>query len=263
MRISVNQRTLAVQRKTREWAGAACGRRTLRRLWCAMAVLLAMAAGSVAYAQDKSPQDAAGQSARKSETSAKNVSDPNDLWWSKWDAAIRDPNNPVEMLEAKWNAIAALLQNKEPDPDPSRKKKIIDKIVSPIIDTELMAKLVLGRTHWPKLTVPQQKRFTELFAVRLKNFYLDKTSLYQDEKVFFKPAVQARTGIQVPMTLISNEKEVSILYKLHKTGDGWKIFDVEIEGISILMTYRSQFDDMLRKGSVQSLLSELEKPAVP
>jgi phospholipid transport system substrate-binding protein len=126
-----------------------------------------------------------------------------------------------------------------------------------------MAKLVLGRTHWPKLSVPQQKRFTELFAVRLKNFYLDKTSLYQDEKVFFKPAIQMRTGIQIPMTLISNEKEVSILYKLHKTADCWKIFDVEIEGISILMTYRSQFDDMLRKGSVQTLLSELEKSAAP
>ena len=202
------------------------------------------------------------------------VNDPNELWWSRWDAFVNDPNDPNELLEAKWNAVVTVLQNKELDQ--KLKKKIIDKIMSPIFDSELMAKLVLGRTHWPKLTAPQHKRFTELFAERLKSFYLEKTTLYKNEKVLFKPAIQKKNTIHIPVVLISNDKEVAILYKLHKMGEQckdkvdehcknkmnecWKIYDVEIEGISILLTYRSQFDDILRRGSVKELFFELEKP---
>jgi phospholipid transport system substrate-binding protein len=70
------------------------------------------------------------------------------------------------------------------------------------------------------------------------------------------------------MVLISQDKEIAILYKLHKLdvqGKGrvnmpWRIYDVEIEGVSILLTYRSQFDDILRRGTVEDLLSHLEKP---
>ncbi|HUV64296.1 MAG TPA: ABC transporter substrate-binding protein [Sedimentisphaerales bacterium] len=169
-------------------------------------------------------------------------------------------------MEAKWNAVVTVLQNKELEQ--KLKGKIIDKIISPIFDTELMAKLALGRTHWPKLTAPQHKRFTELFAERLKSFYMEKTTLFKNEKVLFKSAVQQKDTIQMPMVLISNDEEAAILYKLHKMDEAgrskmneyWKIYDVEIEGISILLTYRSQFDDILRRGSVEDLLSQLEKP---
>jgi phospholipid transport system substrate-binding protein len=51
-----------------------------------------------------------------------------------------------------------------------------------------------------------------------------------------------------------------VLYKLRKVRKRWKIYDVEIQGVSILLTYRSQFDDILRNGSVEELLARLEKP---
>jgi phospholipid transport system substrate-binding protein len=62
------------------------------------------------------------------------------------------------------------------------------------------------------------------------------------------------------MVLISNGKGAAVLYKLHKTSERWKIYDVEIQGVSILLTYRSQFDDILRRGSVEDLLFQLKKP---
>ena len=233
-------------------------------LWCVVLVLLVL--GHNVNADEKRPNDANKPPEAKSDLRAMDANDPNELWWSRWDAVVKDPNDPNELLEAKWNAVVTVLQNKELDQ--KLKKKIIDKIMSPVFDSELMAKLVLGRTHWPKLTAPQQKRFTELFAERLKNFYLEKTTLYKNEKVLFKPAMQKKNTIQIPMVLISNDKEVAILYKLHKmdeTGGSkmneyWKIYDVEIEGISILLTYRSQFDDILRRGSVKDLFDQLEKP---
>ena len=234
-------------------------------LWCVIPVLLVL--GHSVYADEKCPNVANDeQLGGKSDSTALDANDSNELWWSRWDAFVKDLNDPNELLEAKWNAVVTVIQNKELEQ--KLKGKIIDKIISPIFDTELMAKLALGRTHWSKLTAPQHKRFTELFAERLKNFYLEKTTVYNNEKALFKPAIQEKNSIHIPMVLISDGKEESILYKLHKmneTGGSkmkeyWKIYDVEIEGISILLTYRSQFDDILRRGSVKDLFDQLEKP---
>ncbi|TFG46860.1 MAG: ABC transporter substrate-binding protein [Candidatus Brocadiia bacterium] len=210
-------------------------------IWCTGLVLLVL-----------------GHGVNADEKCAKTANDPNELWWSRWDAVVKDSNDPNELLGAKWNAVITVLQNKEPDQ--TIKKKIIDKIMSPIFDFELMAKLSLGKTHWPKLTEPQRKRFTELFTGRLRNFYLEKTTLYKNEKVLFKPAIQKKNAIHIPVVLVSSDKEVAILYKLHKSGKCWKIYDVEVQGVSILLTYRSLVDDILRRGTIEDLLSELEKP---
>ena len=233
-------------------------------LWCVVLVLLVL--GHNVNADEKYSNDANKPPEAKTDSAAPDANHPNELWWRRWDAVVKNPNNPNELLEAKWNAVVTVLMNKELDLE--LKKKIIDKIMKPVFDTELMAKLALGRTHWPKLTAPQQKRFTELFTERLKNFYLDKTTLYNNEKVLFKPAIQKKNTIHIPVVLISNDKEVAILCKFHKMNETGgskmneyrKIYDVEIEGVSVLLTYRSQFDDILRRGSVKDLFDQLEKP---
>ncbi len=233
-------------------------------LWCMVLVLLVL--GHSVNADEKYSNGANKPNEAKSGSGVKDANDPNELWWSRWDAFVKDPNDPNELLGAKWNAVVTVLQNKELDQE--LKKKIIDKIISPIFDSELMAKLVLGKTHWSKLTAPQHKRFTELFAERLKSFYLEKTTLYKNEKVLFKPAMQKKNTIYIPMVLISNDEEVAILYKLHKMDEErkdkvtehWKIYDVEVQGVSILLTYRSQFDDILNRGGVKELFFQLEKP---
>jgi phospholipid transport system substrate-binding protein len=184
--------------------------------------------------------------------------DPNELSLSKWDAVIEDPNDPNELVRAKWDAVVKVLQAK--DLDKEVKKRLINRIVTPIFDFPLMAKLVLGRRHWPKLTTPQREKFTKLFTERLKSSYLEKTKLYTGEKASLKPAVRKKTAIYIPMELISKDKEIAILYKLRKADKHWKVYDVEIQGVSILLTYRSQFDDILRRGTVKDLLSRLEKP---
>jgi phospholipid transport system substrate-binding protein len=174
-----------------------------------------------------------------------------------------DPNYPAdpnELVRLKWDAVISVLQNKELEQ--KAKDKQIDKIVSPIFDFPLMAKLSLGREHWPKFTALQREKFTELFIKRLKTSYQEKVTLYTDEQAFFKPAVEQRNRktIHIPMELISQEKEIDVLYKLRKVKKRWKIYDVEIQGVSILLTYRSQFDDILRTGSVEELLARLEEP---
>ena len=170
----------------------------------------------------------------------------------------KDPNDPNELLRTKWNAVISVLQRK--DIDEKAKKKQVSKIVSPIFDFPLMAKLALGRKHWPKLTPPEREKFTRLFVERLKTSYREKVALYTNERVSFKPAVQKKRIVYIPMELISKDRKIVMLYKLRKVDKRWKIYDVEIQGVSILLTYRSQFDDILRNGTVEDLLSRLEKP---
>ncbi|MGB2863599.1 MAG: ABC transporter substrate-binding protein [Sedimentisphaerales bacterium] len=167
------------------------------------------------------------------------------------------PNDPRELLRVKWDAVITVLKNKEIDHDAREKK--INKIVNSIFDFPLMAKLALGRKHWPKLTPPQREKFTRLFIEMLRTSYREKITLYTDENVQFKPAVKNKSVVFIPVELKSKDKKVAILYKLRKVGKRWKVYDVEIQGISILLTYRSQFDDILSRGTVEDLLSRLEK----
>ncbi len=169
-----------------------------------------------------------------------------------------DPNDPEELLRNKWDAIVSILQKK--DIENKVKEAKISKIVTPIFDFPLMAKLALGRKHWPKFTPPQREKFTRLFSGRLKTFYWEKIALYKDEKVLFKPKTQKKKTIYIPTELRYKDKKVAILYKLRKVEKRWKVYDVEIQGVSILKTYRSQFDEILRRDTVEDLLSRLEKP---
>lgn len=213
----------------------------MKRLWCVLIIVLI--ASQSANAGDKAPSE---------------PNDPNELLWKKWDAVIKDPNDPNELLWKKWCAVTKVLQTKAIAQE--TKEKIIDKIVTPIFDFPLMAKLVLDRKHWSEFTEPQREKFTRLFTRRLKTSYREKISLYTDEKGSLKPAQRKNTTVHIPMELVSKDKKMLILYKLRKVGKSWKIYDVEIEGVSILLTYRSQFDDILRGGSAEDLLGRLEKP---
>jgi len=171
--------------------------------------------------------------------------------------ANEDPNDPEQLLRTKWHAVISVLRNK--DIEQNAKEMQINRIVSPFFDFPLMAKLALGRRNWPRLTPPQHEKFTQLFVERLETSYRDKIALYTDEKAVFKPAMRKNSTVYIPMELISDGKTVAILYKLRKVDELWKVYDVEIQGVSILLTYRSQFDDILRSGTVEDLLSRLEK----
>jgi phospholipid transport system substrate-binding protein len=166
-----------------------------------------------------------------------------------------------ELLESRVDAAIAVLQKK--DLDHEEKNKQIIKIVTPLFDFPLMAKLSLGRKYWPGLVNEKRQRFIELFTERLKASYLDKLTLYTDEKVIFKTPVQEKRKIQIPTELLSKNNTISMLYKLHESTNSWLIYDIEIQGVSIISTYRSQFDQLLSKGTIDELLIKLEKPEEP
>ena len=169
-----------------------------------------------------------------------------------------DKSAAKELVMAKVDAALSVLQRK--DLVQQEKNKQVVKIVEPIFDYNLMAKLTLGRKYWPGLSKKNREKFTDLFVARLKTSYIDKLSLYTDEKVVYDAPVQEGIKIQIPTSVISKNNRISMMYKLYKSSNGWKIYDIEIEGVSLISTYRSQFYDILSKGTIDNLLGKLEKP---
>ena len=164
-----------------------------------------------------------------------------------------------ELLKNNLDAVFTVLQKK--GLEQQAKNQEIVEIVTPMFDFELMARLSLGKKHWPGLSQDKKERFTELFIKRLKASYLNNFTLYTDEKIFYEPSVQVEKKIHAPTYLVSKDKKISILYKFYKAEKNWKIYDLEIQGVSIIRSYRSQFSSILESGTVDDLLLKLENPA--
>ena len=161
-----------------------------------------------------------------------------------------------ELVKTNLATVFAVLQAQDLDQE-TKTRKIID-IVNPMFDFSLMAKLSLGRQYWPDLTPEQKKRFTRLFIKRLRASYLDSFTLYTDEKVLYEPSVAVKNKIRIPTFLVSKDRKISILYKLYNSGTRWKIYDLEIQGVSLIRSYRAQFHEILKTGTIDDLMTKLE-----
>ena len=162
-----------------------------------------------------------------------------------------------EFLKSNLDAVFAVLQKK--DLAQQAKNREVVEIVTPMFDFPLMAKLSLGRKYWPDLTQDKKDRFTELFVKRLRKSYLDKLTTYTDEKISYESPVAVKKKIHIPTHLISKGKKISMLYKLYPSNNIWKIYDIEIQGVSIIRSYRSQFREILAKGTFDDLLQRMQK----
>ncbi len=170
-----------------------------------------------------------------------------------------DPNDPEVLLRNRLSAVVKVLENSEMDL--ATKEIRINRLVQPLFDFELMSYLTLGKRQWLRMSSLQRKRFLELFVARLKASYRDKLTLYSGERIVYKTARRSGTRIQIPTELVTQEKSTSILYKMHeKKNRGWRIYDVEVQGVSLITTYRVQFKEVLSQGSIESLLQKLKQP---
>ena len=141
--------------------------------------------------------------------------------------------------------------------DESKRDRIMD-IITPVFDFPLMAKLALGKLYWPKLDEAEKKEYTELFIAQLKNSYSAKIALFTDEKVEYEEPVQVKTKVHVGVTVISKDERNKMLYKLYQSKGNWRVYDVEIQGVSIISSYRSQYAQVLKTGSVADLLKKMK-----
>ena len=172
-------------------------------------------------------------------------------------AAADDESGVRETMETKLNAALGIIEKEELDSQAKQEK--MAEIVGPLFDYALMSYYALGKTNWSGLSSEDKKRFTELFTQRLKESYLTKIALYTDEKIVFETPIEEKNKIYIPTYFITQDENMSIVFKFIKRNNDWKIYDVEIEGISIISSYRSQFKETLRSGTIEELLTKLEE----
>jgi phospholipid transport system substrate-binding protein len=139
----------------------------------------------------------------------------------------------------------------------------IRSIVNEIFDYTELSKRTLGR-EWTKFNAPQQSEFVKLFSELLEKTYADRLLSYSDEKVVFEKESMLREG-QAEVTsnvLTADGKKIPLDYRLLQKGGIWRVYDVIIEGISLVKNYRDQFRDILAKDSPEEVLKMLRDKVV-
>lgn len=168
-----------------------------------------------------------------------------------------DRDDVRNLLQKKFDDMIGILKNR--DLNAEIKKGKIEDIIKPVFDFTLMSKLSLGRGPWTAMTKEDQVSFSELFTKVFKEAYLDKILDYVDEEVIFEEYDQNGKKINISTFIVSRDTRISVLYKFYKSGSGWKIYDVEVEGVSYIQTYRSQFTESLKEITVKELMIKMEK----
>jgi len=163
-------------------------------------------------------------------------------------------------LESEVNKILVILKDKKIERDEKRTR--VMKIVDGLFDLKLTGKLVLGRTYWPKFDEKQREQFIDLFVAQVKDSYFEKVDLLTDESVEFEKAFFQGKKIHVKTRIVAKDKRYEMIYKLYLKEDKWLVYDVEIEGISVIKSYSSQYDQYLRKNSIPDLLKKMKEKTI-
>jgi len=141
----------------------------------------------------------------------------------------------------------------------SQRDKEVDALVRPLFDFGLMGRLSLGKIEWKKLSKEQRQEFIALYEERVMHSYMSKLDLYTDEVVIIDDAVKVKSRVHLPTRLMRKNEKREILYKFYKSKKrGWLIYDVDILGVSIIQTYRTQFAGILKEDSFAVLLEKLQ-----
>ena len=175
----------------------------------------------------------------------------------------------VFLFAVEKNDITTVMKNKINDSTkiivqqnltPEEKAQKIFPVFDDIFDYKLMTKLSLGKTNWVKMSNEERTEFTQKFVTHLKNSYVEKISLYTDEKlkiIELKEINKKRVWLYTQ--LIGSKDTYDITYKFYKSKtNGWLIYDVSIIGISLIQIYKAQFNNILLNESYTALLEKIK-----
>ncbi len=174
-------------------------------------------------------------------------------------ALAADAATPKETVETGVNKVIATLG------DPAFKAKSkndqiaeIGKEIDTIFDFEELSKRTLGR-EWRKMKPEQREEFVRLFRELLQGVYADRLLAYSDQKVLFEKEIMLKKGRAEVQSYLqtSDGTKIPLFYRLTNKSGSWKVYDVIIEGVSMVKNYRTQFRQILAKDSPEKLLEIL------
>ena len=141
-----------------------------------------------------------------------------------------------------------------------RNEKIVGEL-NEIMDFKLAAYLSLGK-HWKKISKTQKKEFVETFQQYINNYIVEKIDLYTNQKIDIGDSKIVKKGrAELEIGILSGGETLQVNFKLRKNKKKeWRVYDVDIEGVSLITTFRSQFSGVLKNSSFEELLEKLKNP---
>lgn len=168
---------------------------------------------------------------------------------------------PTEQLRPALEELIQVLEDQALKPDSKTKEReararaaVID-----LVDFPEMARRTLG-PHWRSLGESERDEFIRLFRALLEHTYLPKIALYRGERVrFVGESVDGDLAAVQAVVVTRDRKEVPVLYRLRQRDQRWLVYDIAVEGISLVNNYRSQFTQIMQRGSYQELAKRIRQ----
>lgn len=168
---------------------------------------------------------------------------------------------PLDTVKTNVNGVLDVLRDPKLQGESGKKVKAqrIEAAAENLFDFVELSKRTLG-VNWNKLNPEQRKEFVQLFKTILKDAYVEKITAYTNEQVnFTKEVPLSETTVEVQSGVVTKSGQVPIYYRVIKKDNEWKVYDVVIEGVSLISNYRTQFQEILANNPPEKLLETLRK----
>ena len=166
---------------------------------------------------------------------------------------------PSEVVQKGIHGVLEILgqpELKAPEKKAERRNRM-RKVIHRYFDFEEMSRRSLARA-WRKRTPKEKAEFIELFSYFMERNYASTLESYTNEKVVLgKETVDAEFAKVNTVIITTDKKEVAIIYRLHNVGGEWRVYDVVVEGVSLIKNYRDQFRSIIRRTSYANLVKIL------
>ena len=146
---------------------------------------------------------------------------------------------------------------------------VVAEVLEPRVDLPLMSRLVLG-VHWRRAEPQERERFQAAFRDLLVRFYtsalldepdkLDELLAKPDDLIAFQPArIKDDKAVVRGKVHLPEGQDVPVMFRMHHRGEEWMVYDVTVEGVSLVTNYRNSFSQEIKKASLDRLIQRLEE----
>lgn len=161
-------------------------------------------------------------------------------------------------LKRVVDEVLKIVSDKEMKKNVSNRHQTLRKTISTVFDYGEMAKRSMGK-HWNQRSASEKKQFIDLFANLLENSYVGKIESYSNEKIVYLKETEDGEYAEVKSKVITAKRdEYTLDYRLLNQNGKWMVYDIVIEGVSLVSNYRTQFNKIISSDGYPSLLKKLQ-----
>ena len=167
---------------------------------------------------------------------------------------------PTDSMKMTIDEVLRIVREKELKlPEKAEERRhLLENVVAARFDYTEMSRRALG-APWNQLTDQQKQEFVDLFRTLLTNSYADKIETYSGEGVQYLNERTEKEYAEVRTKVLSGKTEIPLDYRLINKTDDWRVYDVVVDGVSLVNNYRGQFTKILRASSYSDLVDQLRK----